>query len=144
MKASLDQTTLRASTIYVQPLLIRLDGITAGDYLAWVREPEPPALDHGLRSVEISADPLGELVNIELVWAGQPRTTLSAAAVAAGFALIPEVVAVHSATCTADRHRAPSGRARMPTRSHSLSPSERPPDTRDARPASHPKMTKRK
>ena len=86
--------------------MIRLDGITAVDYLAWIRDPEPPALDHGLQSVAISAEPLGELVDIELVWACQPPTTPSAAAVAAGFPLIPEVVAVHSATRTADRHRA--------------------------------------
>jgi len=40
------------------------------------------------------ADPFGALVTIELVWAGRPPTTPSAAAVAAGFALIPDVVAV--------------------------------------------------
>ena len=97
--------TAQPSTTHVQSLVIRLDGITAGDYLAWVRDPEPPGLDHGLRSVTVSAKPLGELVNIELVWAGQPPTTPSAAAVAAGFALIPEVAAVLSATCTADRPR---------------------------------------
>jgi hypothetical protein len=50
-------------------------------------------------------EPLRELVNIELIWAGQPPTTPSAAAVAAGFALTPEVVAVLSATCTAGSHR---------------------------------------
>jgi hypothetical protein len=77
----------------VQSLVIRLDGITAADYLTWVRDPEPPALDHELRSVAISAEPLGELIKLELVWAGRPPTP-SAAAVAAGFALIPEVVAV--------------------------------------------------
>jgi len=83
----------------VQSLVIRLDGITAGDFLAWVWDPEPPALDHGLRSVAISAEPLGELINIELVWAGQPPTNPSTSAVAAGFALTPEV-AVHSANYT--------------------------------------------
>jgi hypothetical protein len=57
------------------------------------------------RTMSRSAEPLGELVNIELIWAGQPPTTPSAAAVAAGFALTPEVVAVLSATCTADGHR---------------------------------------
>jgi hypothetical protein len=96
-------TSTEASTTRVQTLLIRLGGITAGDYLTWVRDPEPPALDHGLRSVAISAEPLGELVNIELIWAEQPPTTPSAAAVAAGFALAPEVVAVHGAICTDDR-----------------------------------------
>jgi hypothetical protein len=96
------------STIHVQSLLIGMDGITAGDYLAWVRDPEPLALDHALRSVAINAAPLGDLVNIELVWAGQPPTTPGAAAVAAGFALTPGVVAVPSATCTADKQRAQS------------------------------------
>jgi hypothetical protein len=91
-----------------ESLLIRLAGITAGDYLAWVRDPEPPALDDGLRSIAISAEPLGDLVNIELVWAVQPPTDPSAAAVAAGFPLTPEVVAVHGVTCTADRHSEPA------------------------------------
>ena len=92
------------STTHVQSLAIRLDGITAADYLAWVRDPEPPALDH--RLVAISAEPLGKLVNIELVWADRPPTIPSNAAAAAGFALTPEVIAVHSATCTGDTHRA--------------------------------------
>jgi hypothetical protein len=97
--------TMPPSTPHVQSLIIRLVGITAGDYLAWVRDPEPPALDHRLRPVAISAEPLGELVHIELIWAGRPPTTPSAAAVAAGFALTPEVVAVLSATCTAGGRR---------------------------------------
>ena len=105
-------TATQPSTTHVQSLVIRLDGITAGDYLAWVRDPEPPALDRALRSVATSAEPLGELVNVELVWAGQPPTTPSKAAVAAGSALTPEVVAVHSANCDADKHRAQSGRSR--------------------------------
>jgi hypothetical protein len=100
-------TTAQSSTTHAQSLRIRLDGITAGDYLAWVRDPEPPALDHGLQSVAISAEPLGDLVNIELVWTGQPPTAPSTAAAAAGFALIPEVVSVRSATRTAHTYRAP-------------------------------------
>ena len=96
--------TTPPSTTHVQSLVIRLDGITAGDYLAWVRDPEPPALDHGLRSVTVSAEPLGEIINVELVWAGEAPTTPRAAAVAAGFALIPEIVALLSATSTADWH----------------------------------------
>ena len=97
--------TTQPSTPQVQSLIIRLDGITAGDYLAWVRDPEPPALDYGLCSVAISAEPLGELVHVELIWAGQPPTTPRAAAAAAGFPLTPEVVAVLSATCTAGGQR---------------------------------------
>jgi hypothetical protein len=111
-------TDVALPTTYVQSLLIRLDGITTGDYLMWVRDPEPPALDHGLRSIGIRAEPLEELVSIELVWAGPPPTTHAAAA-AAGFALTPEVVAVRSAACNADRDGAASTRARMPSRSAS-------------------------
>ena len=95
----------RVGVSHVQSLTIRLNGIAAADYLDWVRDPEPPALDHGLRSVAISAEPLGDLIDIELVWSEQPPTTPTAAAVAAGFALIPEVVAVSGATCAVDRHR---------------------------------------
>jgi hypothetical protein len=102
-------TAAKHSTVHVQSLRIRLGGITAGDYLTWVRDAEPPALDRGLRSVATRAELLGELVNVELVWTGQPPTTPSAAAAAAGFAVTPEVVAVHSATWTADRHRATAG-----------------------------------
>jgi hypothetical protein len=98
------QTTARSPTTHVQSLIIQLDGITAADYLSWVRDPEPPALDHGLRSVAICAELLEALVNIELVWAGRPPTTPRAAAVAAGFALIPEVVAVLAGPAPADRH----------------------------------------
>ena len=97
--------TTPPSTPHVQSLIIRLDGITAGDYLGWVRDPEPSALDYGLRSVAISADPLGELVHVELIWASRPPTTPSAAAAAAGFALTPEVVAVLTASCSAGGHR---------------------------------------
>ena len=79
----------------------------------------------------------------ELVWACQPPRTPSAAAVVAGFALVPEVVAVHRAACTADRPAQPSGRARMPAGSHSSSRSERSPNTRVARAASHPKNDKK-
>jgi hypothetical protein len=84
------------STTHLQSLIIKLDGITAADYLTWARDAEPPALEHGLRSVAIRAEPLEALVNIELVWAGRSPTTPRAAAVAAGFALIPEVVAVRA------------------------------------------------
>jgi hypothetical protein len=104
-------TSAQSSATHVQSLVIRLDGITARDYLAWVRDPEPPALDRGLRSVAISAEPVGELLNIELVWVGQPPTTPGAVAVAAGFALTPEVVAVLGATCSLDMPAQPSSRA---------------------------------
>jgi hypothetical protein len=98
------RTTSRSSTMHVQSLIIELDGITAADYLSWVRDPEPHALDHGLLSVAICAEPLGALVYIELVWARRRPATPSAAAVAAGFALIPEVVAVLAGPAPADGH----------------------------------------
>jgi hypothetical protein len=71
-----------------------LDGITVGDYLAWVRDPEPPALGYELQSVGIHAAPLGAEIRIELAWTCPPPTAPRAAAVAAGFPLIPEVVVV--------------------------------------------------
>jgi hypothetical protein len=99
------------STIAVthQRLIAGPDGITAGDYLTWVRDPEPAALDHGLRRVTFSAEPLGELINIDLVWAGQPPKTPSTAAATAGFSPIPEVAAVYSVACAAGTHRARRG-----------------------------------
>jgi hypothetical protein len=78
-----------------QLLTLTLDGITAGDYLAWARDPEPPALDHGLRSLVIEADPLGDTIEAVLSWDGFPPPP-AAAATAAGLALIPEVTAVAS------------------------------------------------
>ena len=100
------RTTPPPSTVHVESLRITLGGITAGDYLTWVRDPEPPALDRGLRSIAITAEPLGELVNVKLVWAGKPPPTPSAAAAAAGLPVTPEVIAIHSAAWTADGHRA--------------------------------------
>jgi hypothetical protein len=96
VNSSIVRPIRRATTAHVQSLVIRLDGITAGDYLTWVRDPEPLALDHGLRSVAISAEPFGELINVDLIWADRPPTRPTAAAVAAGFPLIPEVAAVCS------------------------------------------------
>jgi hypothetical protein len=40
----------------LQILTLKLDGITAGDYLMWCRDPDPPALDFALRSISIDAD----------------------------------------------------------------------------------------
>jgi hypothetical protein len=97
LKATQPFTDAPLSTTHVQSLLMRLDGITTGDYMTWVRDPEPPALDHRLRSIGICAEPVEELVNIELVWAGPPPTTPRAAAGAAGFARTPEVVAARNA-----------------------------------------------
>ena len=53
-----------------QHLIFTLDGITAGDYLAWVRDPEPAALGNALRSIAVHADALGDLIEVDLVWEG--------------------------------------------------------------------------
>ena len=78
-----------------QILTIELDGLTAGDYLAHLRDPEPPALGFGLRSVAVRAEPRGDTVEATLVWdetAPAPR----AAAQAAGLPLVAEVVRVEA------------------------------------------------
>ena len=78
-----------------QQLTLKLDGITAGDYLTWVREPEPPALGHGLDSVAVRAEPLGDTIEAVLTWTGSPPSPRGAAALA-GLPLTPEVMAVAS------------------------------------------------
>src|SRR6516162_9324487 len=69
-----------------QILSLKLDGITAGDYLAWCRDPDPPALDHALASIRVSADPLGDTITTILDW-NQPAPAPAAAATAAGLPL---------------------------------------------------------
>lgn len=73
-----------------QTLTLELDEITAGDYLQWIRDPEPPALDAGLRSVRLEADPLGETITARLDWAG-PAPPARSAAAAAGLPLVDGV-----------------------------------------------------
>jgi hypothetical protein len=64
----------------VQILTLELDDITAGDYLTWCRDPEPPALDFALRSISIDADPLGDTLTAILDWNGPaPRPSAAAA-----------------------------------------------------------------
>ncbi|HEX2085341.1 MAG TPA: hypothetical protein VHF89_06640 [Solirubrobacteraceae bacterium] len=78
-----------------QIVTLRLDGITAGDYLAHVRDPEPPAAGLGLRSMTVRAEPLGELVEAVLDW--EHRIPAPAvAARAAGLPLTAEVAAVEA------------------------------------------------
>jgi hypothetical protein len=73
-----------------QILTLALDGITAGDYLAWCRDPDPPALDYALRSIRVDADPLGDEVTAILDWNQQPPPPADAAT-AAGLPLPPGV-----------------------------------------------------
>jgi hypothetical protein len=77
----------------LQVLILTLDGITAGDYLAWVRDPEPPALGQELCEVSVRADPLGDTVEAVLTWRGAAPAPSVAAAIA-GLPLTPEVVGV--------------------------------------------------
>ena len=79
----------------VQTLIMTLDGITAGDYLAWVRDPEPPALGLSLRSVTVRADPLSDTIEAVLAWNACPPAPHIAGPVA-GLPLTAEVVAVES------------------------------------------------
>jgi hypothetical protein len=83
-----------------QYLTLRLDGITAGDYLTWVRDPEPAALGAGLESITVRADPLGGTIEALLCWNRTPPAARTAV-LAAGFPLTPEVSAVESHTLAA-------------------------------------------
>ena len=69
------------------------DGITAGDYLARARDPEPPALGHALRSVTIAAEPTGSVIEAVLEWESTPPVALAAAYVA-GLPVTPDVDSV--------------------------------------------------
>ena len=79
----------------VQYLTITLDGITAADYLAWVRDPEPAALNRDLQAVTVQAEMLGDVIEATLAWAGSAPMP-SRAAPAAGFPLIPEVACMEA------------------------------------------------
>ena len=80
---------------WTQRLTLMLEGITADDYLTWVRDPEPLALGMSLRSVAVSAAPIGDRIEVDLCWDDTPPPTRSAA-IAAGFPLTPEVT-LHAA-----------------------------------------------
>jgi hypothetical protein len=81
----------------LQQLTLTLDGITAGDYLTWVRDPEPAALGRELHSIELRADPLGDTMEALLSWNAAPPDAAVAAA-SAGLPLTPEVVSVTALT----------------------------------------------
>jgi hypothetical protein len=40
----------------LQILTLKLDGITAGDYLTWCRDPDPPTLGDTLRTLHVGED----------------------------------------------------------------------------------------
>jgi hypothetical protein len=79
----------------LQILTLTLDGITAGDYMTWVRDAEPRALGRELRSITLRGDPLGDTIEAALVWERRPFVP-AAAAVIAGLPLTPEVIGVQS------------------------------------------------
>jgi len=72
----------------IQILTLKLDGITAGDYRAWCRDPEPPALGYALRSVRVDADSLGDTITVTLDW-NHAAPPAAAAAAGAGLPLLP-------------------------------------------------------
>jgi hypothetical protein len=75
---------------WTQRLTLMLEDITAGDYLTWARDPEPPTLGMSLRSVEVIAVPISDRIEVELCWDIMPPP-IRDAAIAAGFSLTPEV-----------------------------------------------------
>jgi hypothetical protein len=76
-----------------QRLTFELDGMTAGDYLAYVRDPEPPGLGSVLRSIAIDAEPLGDTIQVVLSWNGTPPPPADAE-ILAGLPMTAEVVRV--------------------------------------------------
>ena len=74
----------------MQLLTLVLDGITAADYLAWVRDPDPAALGRSLRQLNVRPQPLGDRIEVQLVWEDEPPAAPTAA-VAAGFPLTQNV-----------------------------------------------------
>jgi len=88
----------------LQTLTLKLSGITAGDYLTWCRDPEPPALDFGLRSISIDADPLGDTITAVLDW-DRPPPPFAAAATAAG---LPRSAGVEVKQLLTDGPRSPA------------------------------------
>lgn len=79
----------------LQTITLHLDGVTAGDYLAWVRDPEPAP--SALRSIALDADPLADRVVATLAWADAAPAPHVAAA-AAGLPVTADVKAVTAAS----------------------------------------------
>lgn len=79
----------------LQVLILTLDGITAGDYLTWVRDPKPPALGQDLCEVSVQGDPIGDTVEAVLTWSCAVPPP-SVAAQVAGLPLTPEVIGVQT------------------------------------------------
>ena len=91
--------------LHTQHIEIQLDGITAGDYLAYYVDTDLPLEATRLRSVAIDSDPVGNSVTAALRWDGPPPAAKVAAA-AAGLHLTHEVVDVSSRVSVPVRRRA--------------------------------------
>jgi hypothetical protein len=76
-----------------QKLRLKLEGMTACDYLAHFHDPEPAVLGSGLREVVVRATPLDDVVEALLTWNETPSDECAAAHLA-GFATPAEVVDV--------------------------------------------------
>lgn len=85
-----------------QRISLHLDGITAADYLAWVRDPAPAALGGALRSVSIEPEPLGSAIHALLEWDGPAPAPHAAAA--AGLPVTGDVRAVRALPPLRRRH----------------------------------------
>jgi hypothetical protein len=85
----------RRNELITQRLTLVLAGITASDYLTWVHDPEPPALGRDLRSISVHAAALDNRVDVRLTWNRNPPSARAAAA-AAGFTLIPEIIDIRT------------------------------------------------
>jgi hypothetical protein len=91
--------------LQTQLITVDLDGITAGDYLAHLVDPDPPLEASRLRSVAVDAEPLGSTVVAVLRWDGTPPPA-GAAAAAAGLPVTADVARVR-ARVEARARRAP-------------------------------------
>lgn len=76
-------------------LTLVLAGITADDYLQWVRDPDPP-VGTEVSLLSAQAAPLGDRIEIELLVHHASLNPQTAAEVA-GFPITPEVIEIHSA-----------------------------------------------
>ncbi len=85
-------------------LTLWLEGITAGDYLQWIHDPDPPN-DADLELISVTAPSLGERIRVELLSAGNPPPPTTAAHVV-GFPITPEVVRVQCRPIQSDSSRA--------------------------------------
>ena len=79
-----------------QIITLKLEGITAADYLSLVCDPEPAALGFGLTSLTIRAEPLGDTVEAILSWEDTAPPARVAAA-AAGLRITGDVFSVEAA-----------------------------------------------